>query len=414
MNYYRIKERVERGTRSCRASNTEGTNLGLKGDMEQRIHRKRRRYSSSLSKSTLSFPLDLILEILLKLPAKSVVRFRSVAKLWSSTTTDPYFTNSFETKSSTRPNLLMFFRKRDKLFVFTFPQNHCSSQHVDCYHMTYPKYCCFSFTESVHGLICFRKATKPIIWNPSLRQFLTLSKPEKSWKGITIFLGYDPIERKHKVLCMPRNKTCDECRVLTLGSTQESWRKIKTNHKHRSFYCTHGRCINGVIYYPAYNDQPNVIIIMSFDVRSEKFNMIELPLMDTIGVMLIPYQGRLACFDKNNTNDNDGITLWILEDAKKHKWSCRHFLAPFVHYDPSLKTNFILDGITHAGEFIYVPSTFRNSFYILYFDTKGNSFRKVEFEGIAADGFRLSNGLGNKSMNRLHTFSNHIQSFMSL
>ncbi|CAL9218447.1 unnamed protein product, partial [Arabidopsis halleri] len=209
----------------------------------ERIHRKRRkRQSSSTPKTTtLLFPLDLILEILLRLPVKSVLRFHCVSKLWLSITTDPYFTNSYGARSSTRPSLLMFFKNRGKLIVFTFPHHnqnsnepHSYSQHVDSYHIRYPKYCCFRFTESVHGLISFRISTKPIIWNPTMRQFLTLPKPEKSWKGLSVFLGYDPVDGKHKLMCMPRDNTCDECRVLTLGLAQKSWRRIKTNHKHRS------------------------------------------------------------------------------------------------------------------------------------------------------------------------------------
>ncbi|KAL1207094.1 putative F-box protein [Cardamine amara subsp. amara] len=388
-------------------------------------HRKRsRRQSSSTSNPTiLCFPLDLILEILLRLPAKSIVRFRCVSKLWSSLTTDLYFRNLYETRSSIWPNLLMFFKKGVNLFVYSFPQHnqtsndqpHSYSHHVDSYRMKYPKRCCFPFTESVHGLICFRIDSKPIIWNPTMRQFITLRKPEKSWKGIAVFLGYDPIEGKHKLVCMPRDNTCDECRILTLGSSQESWRKIKTNHKHQPTYRYYGQCINGVVYYQAYidhNGKKNPAI-MSFDVKSEKFDMIELPCGSFVK-MLIPYHGKLACVSNNTMNKGvvDGITLWTLEDGEKHKWSSKQFLAPFAYR--SMETDFKLAGITHAGEFIYVPSTFLNSFYILYFDPKNNNFRKVEFRGVADQVFRLGNELGEKRLNRLHTFPHHIQSLLSL
>lgn len=76
---------------------------------------------------------------------------------------------------------------------------------LDSYHTTYPKHCCFTIkTESVHGLICFQRGTKPTLWNPSLRQFLPLPKPDRSWTILTVFLGYDPVEGKHKVVSMPR------------------------------------------------------------------------------------------------------------------------------------------------------------------------------------------------------------------
>jgi len=76
---------------------------------------------------------------------------------------------------------------------------------------------------------------------------------------------------------MPRDKASDKCRVFTLGvATQKKWRTINIiNHKHLPFSNTigdnDGQCINGVLYYRACLDQSNVDIIMSFDVRSEKF-----------------------------------------------------------------------------------------------------------------------------------------------
>lgn len=119
-----------------------------------------------------------------------------------------------------------------------------------------------------------------------MRQFLTLEKPIKKCKyAITVFLGYDPIEGKHKIVCLPCDKASDVCRVLTLGSAQKSWRTVKTNPKHRPFAGSYGRCINIVLYYGANLDDKdsNVCIIMNFDVRTEKFDMIRLPLEDFWG-----------------------------------------------------------------------------------------------------------------------------------
>ncbi|KAG2304877.1 hypothetical protein Bca52824_033528 [Brassica carinata] len=298
----------------------------------EHINRKRR------IQATPSIPLDVISEILSKLPTKSVGRFRCVSKLWSSVTTDPYFINRFETQSrQKKPSLLVTFKRGDRLFVFSIPQDRqtpnqphsISSQPVHSYHIRYPKHCSFLPKESVHGLISFANLSKPMIWNPTIRKFLTLNKPEKSWMNTMVFLGYDPINNKHKVLCMPFNETIDECRVLTLGSAQGSWRKIKTNHKYLiRGYDTNYKCINGVLYYKAYADQPDNAdtIIMSFDVRSEKFHMIKFPWNNIryCGELRL-YKGMLACTRSNYPGQ--GITLWILQDAEKHVWSPKTFFS---------------------------------------------------------------------------------------
>jgi len=93
--------------------------------MEKQKQKKRKVVSKSKrtqSKSASSLPLDLTSEILLRLPEKSIARFRCVSKLWLSITTDPYFINLFETRSP-RPSLLVCFIENDKLFVSSIPQH---------------------------------------------------------------------------------------------------------------------------------------------------------------------------------------------------------------------------------------------------------------------------------------------------
>ncbi|CAA0276954.1 unnamed protein product [Arabidopsis thaliana] len=345
--------------------------------MEQReektenIQRKRSRGKSSSS----SLPLDLTSEIFSRLPAKSVVRFRCVSKLWSSITTAPYFTNSFET----RPNLMFFFK------------------------------------EVGPRLDLLRKAATPIIWNPTMRKFKPLRKLDERWKNIKVSLGYDPVDGKHKVVCMPYGNAFYECRVLTLRSDQE-WRTVKTNHKNSPFTFHGGvcyrqsRCINGVIYYRA--DTNSGRVILSFDVRSERFDVIELPWDENFGlVMMMSYKGRLACLGFNH--EKNSRSLWVLEDVEKREWSCHTYL-PISHYEPGLENYFNLTGITNDGELIYVPNTVLERFHVIYFDAIRETFRRVIYKGVADKGFRLRNGLEDKPIRRLHFFPNHIETLMSL
>ncbi|CAA7055073.1 unnamed protein product [Microthlaspi erraticum] len=249
-----------------------------------------------------------------------------------------------------------------------------------------------------------------------MRHLSTITKPEKSWKLITVFLGYDPIGRKHKLVSIPLNKTSDECRVLTLGSDQESWRMVKTNYNHRPL-CNRisYECINGVLYYRACFDRKEDVI-MSFDVRSEKFRMIKLKWDDFDGTgILITYKGRLACSMVDYADHGLSLTLWTLKDAERHDWSPINFPeAPYHPNDQRLKTAFSFSGITDAGEFVYVPSDFRQSFYVMYYDPKRKTRHIVEFKGIANDEFRLKHRLGNRRVFNIFTVPNHIESLTSL
>lgn len=124
------------------------------------------------------------------------------------------------------------------------------------------------------------------------------------------------------------------------------------------------------------------VFLMSFDVRNEKFGMIDLP-SDIYMHMLINYEGRLACVQRNKRTMKS--SLLILEDAEKHKWSSKDFLVPFCHYDGSLRIYYELKGFTHDGELIYIPSIFRKSYYILFYDPVRKSFRRFSLKGIVED-----------------------------
>lgn len=205
-------------------------------------------------------------------------------------------------------------------------------------------------------------------------------------------------------------KNSNHPRVLTLGSAQESWRSIKGSFEHYSY--THGQCINGVLYYESFLKYDSAhSFIVSFHVRSEKFNKIQVPWKLCRGYLLT-YEGKLASL-VYTTNMDAFISLWVLEDVESHEWSFRIFSLPFPLDDPISHTLLILTGVTEAGEFVYAPTTLENPFHALYFDPQRNSFRRVIYEGIADNEFRRRNGLGNKPLRRLHIFPNHVGSLMS-
>ncbi|CAG7871871.1 unnamed protein product [Brassica rapa] len=209
-------------------------------------------------------------------------------------------------------------------------------------------------------------------------------------------------------MCIPRNRTCHGCQVFTLGSDliSWSWRRVGTNQAHSPSVFTYGRCVEGVIYYLPSSSRTSHMVMMSFDVRSEKFDTLELPCNFT-GRRLVTYKGRLAC---RNINIERGF--WILEDAQKHKWSRQHFLSPFDGCDlMSVGTCLNLKGFTHAGEFIYAPDRFSRSFYILLWDPVRNTCRRFEFKGLADNG-SVNIGVEDQgiSMCVLHIFPNHIDS----
>ncbi|CAA7056204.1 unnamed protein product [Microthlaspi erraticum] len=401
---------------------------------------------TSIDKFFELIPLDLIHDILLNLPAKSAARFRCVSKLWSSITRRPEFIRSFVTQSSTRLCLVVCVKTRDKRYFITLPQNEhpdTSYSPVDRFQIDTPGYD-YSYnqpySESVHGLMCVADCLREVeVWNPAMRQCVTLPSPDTAagfecMEGChysmhkSYFLGYDPVEGKYKVLCIPSRGYPDprDPLVFTLGP-QESWRVI--NHSSPRHFAPHwpvghkGICINGHVYYEAdlrfkVSDGFEVEeITMSFDVRYEKFKIIRKPAEPTIGkYFMLNYEGKLAwvCSDSQSS-----IRFWVLEDEEKQEWSPRNFLLPFPINPQCYPTwedvDLTLEGVTpDTGEFIFVDAGL-NEIYVLYYDPKRNRTRRVEYEGIAGNKeFWEANDSISYRDTVINVYPNHRESLMSL
>ncbi|KFK44887.1 hypothetical protein AALP_AA1G315800 [Arabis alpina] len=214
-------------------------------------------------------PIDLTIDILSRLPAKSIARFPCVSKQWRSTLCRKDFTELFLTGSSDRPRLLICVLK-DGMSKYR------------------GSYAC--------GLIYIPRAdddTKRVICNPITGQYLILPELRKAYYGYS-YLGFDPIDKEFKVLLMDTSSdhiaSSDAVHyICTLGS-ELGWRMSPLGAR---------ICINGVLYYLALHSYGMPFMIVCFDVRSEKFSFIDVDSSwGLVSSILINYRGEL------------GITYW--------------------------------------------------------------------------------------------------------
>lgn len=78
-------------------------------------------------------PLDLTVEILTRLPAKSLKRFQCVSKEWLSTIRNQAFIDSFSSISQTRPRFLVAVGNDENL-VFLLSSSHSERKYLLCQH----------------------------------------------------------------------------------------------------------------------------------------------------------------------------------------------------------------------------------------------------------------------------------------
>ncbi|XP_002891475.2 putative F-box protein At5g42430 [Arabidopsis lyrata subsp. lyrata] len=281
-----------------------------------------------------STPCDLFLEIISRLPAKSIGRCRCVSRLWGSMIRGPYFTELFLTRSSARPRVL-FAVKRDREWLFF------SSPHPQNLYEKWPLVVATDFhtkfSEDINEYICRYSSglihfsdrwisKEEVICNPITGQYTILPKLMSYGVSRSVVV-FDPIDKHHKVFRM--NSVCYNETVhyiMTLGTEKLTWRKIQC--RPLSYRDGHeGICINGVYYYFAVRTDKEYYethVIVCFDVRSEIFKFIEVE--SFYNSQLMNYKGKLVAINLTY-NDSGGrlhfeLHTWVLEDVdEKHESS---------------------------------------------------------------------------------------------
>ncbi|CAN6815009.1 unnamed protein product [Brassica oleracea] len=361
--------------------------------------KKRRRYMSEI-------PLDLLVEILIRLTGKYLARSKCVSKQWSSLISSRYFCERLLTitQRKQQPHLYMCLVDKDgqrELLSMssTSPDNTCFVVDQD---LSIPGMGGF-LLSGLHGLMCFSMRKSACIYNPTTGQRLTLPKikpdiiaePGQIQCIKRYHIGYDPVDNQHKLLCSVviysenffNLKTEHWVFVLEAGG---SWKKVVPHEicrPHSPF--VPGISISGsVVYYLAWHNMYTYAIV-SFDVRSEEFTTIIAPVDVRYHIPalqmwaeLIEYGGKIAIFEYTYLKSEGTTVLWILEDAEKKEWSTRSLVLQPCQMHLVQDIDLIVKGTTQDGKAILAPLEMHSGFYILRYDLQSNGLSKVEIKGI--------------------------------
>ncbi|KAM7511391.1 hypothetical protein LguiB_010266 [Lonicera macranthoides] len=238
---------------------------------------------------------DVVIQILLKLPVKSLLRFKCICKYWYTLIKSHYFSSQYYHHHNNRIQLLVHhcILYIEKSAFALFPNEMLDMhQHLNYLHM--PTYLT-NVVGPVNGLFLLHKdwcsrGSHLALWNPATRKFRTVLRldsnlsqwfmTEENYFGF----GLDHFTNDYKVIWI-RYFWNEKLRVAydppvigvyTLGT--DSWRFFDLNsslmpprlNSISSIY------MNGTKYWLSYYDHFNSSIV-AFDIGNEVFRVIQMP-----------------------------------------------------------------------------------------------------------------------------------------
>ncbi|KAG7594343.1 Ribonuclease H-like superfamily [Arabidopsis thaliana x Arabidopsis arenosa] len=332
----------------------------------------------------------------------------------------PHFTELFLTRSSAQPRLFFAIEKNGLWSFFSLPQHlrpyeksSSSSLVVTAeFHMKFPPDNMTIYSRDDRRFSCgfasgliylYGMLTKehydgvPVICNPKTGHYATLPSLRRFRQAFS-FLGFDPIDKQYKVLFMAYPCSPDHHKILTFGTGEMSWRRIKCSLRHS--IASEGVCINGVVYYLGDTSECFMtgFVVVCFDVRSETFSFI----YPESYCELINYKGKLGLvFYDDYVEDAIELRLWVLEDEERHEWSK---YAYTLRDDKFLVHYVSIVGVTGTGEIVLSMTDYisKQPFYVFYFNPERNILQRVEIQGFG----EYHEALGNRS--RVYVFVDNV------
>ncbi|XP_057426497.1 F-box/kelch-repeat protein At3g23880-like [Lotus japonicus] len=229
-------------------------------------------------------PKELIAEILVRLPVRSLLQFRCVCKSWKALISSPQFVkehlhNSISDTSLTHQRLLTITNGESNGLTTCSLQSIFENPSAPLETLTFPvePQTYYFIVGSCNGLICLSNCDGYfILWNPSTR-WASRRLPYaplvyERHLNLHLGFGYDQVNNKYKVLII----TCglpnlSETRVHTFGTN--SWTTVQNPSCAFRWSEMSGKFVSGALNWLAKKGD----VIISFDLEKETYGEVLLP-----------------------------------------------------------------------------------------------------------------------------------------
>ncbi|XP_022756008.1 F-box/kelch-repeat protein At3g06240-like isoform X1 [Durio zibethinus] len=301
------------------------------------------------SKCRIELPETVVMEILSKLPVRSLTRFRCVCKRWCSSFQTSHFSTKHQHNNLKNNNLNLLLKRchgntHDDIHYFSAlstekGQNFLVKENI---HLPFFQNCWFAPVVSgpCNGLLCLHDAGKVALWNPSTREFKILpqsSVQRPSSVDSTSFgclgFGFDSKTDDYKVVRFVTNyfKENEEEGFLPDWNHQvelyslknDSWKEISVPEAHPYGSPLFNNYINGFYYWQATGDSD--YRILSFDMANENFATLPLPKfggsLAQYYLQLLDFNGLLGAIVYPREGTEKSFDLWVMNGSWTRQFS---------------------------------------------------------------------------------------------
>ncbi|XP_058216589.1 F-box/kelch-repeat protein At3g23880-like [Rhododendron vialii] len=302
--------------------------------------------SQSTVRAQIHVPIEIAIEILSRLPVISLLRFKSVCKTWYALIKTPHFISKHLTLSTLNPSptfssLLVSTSNTNTNHSSLLHLNHPFHDHtaLDFPFLTEWKYFCT--VGSCNGLFCFYyECEYPVILcNPATRDFRRISN-DVWWDhtNVAFGFGFHPSANDYKLIrivswvCTFDETFFVQTDMYEMGS--DKWRGIEAKMpsvsgkevvdavEYQISGCCTSAFLNGVFYWEATVSVTDEVIVVSFDMDNEVFQIIRTPhCLGGLRVQeLFPLTGFVQLKDKLcliDYHDERCLDVWVLDENER-------------------------------------------------------------------------------------------------
>ncbi|KAK1408161.1 hypothetical protein QVD17_39796 [Tagetes erecta] len=363
------------------------------------------------SKKTITLPIEIIEEIISRVPVKSILRFRSVSKPWLSIiSNNPSFTKLHFTRTTSNHFTALFIAAYDQCNRKRYFLSAARDGGLITHLMTLDNARTIGTSQAQHlkGLVCFSftslypncNCSYAYIINPSTRSVFKLPEPDDLLtygKVHACYLfGFDEFTNEHKVVLYIRKHggSVVEFRIFSMSSY--SWRKIDVEPPvgftwdSLRFDTKSSVCVNSVVHLMLRGS----FDVLAIDLRTNKSCVISTPhgvvpstpfRLDARNVTLtkdnypriIKIDGCVGVVCHDRVVESNEMHIWILQDYESRVW-IRETIA-FPKPWSKLDGPFPFDDDNMGGVIFSLRKTSGNVVNLPIYNKKRKSFKSIQF-----------------------------------